>query len=280
MPTAQIQDWGDAVFLAISNTLNNFLSAIPQVLGALIIIIIGWLIASALAKLVTELLRRGGADRLMAQHGSQVYGERSAQFKPSTVVGEIVKWIVRFVFLVAAANVLGMTQVSQLLNQVLLWIPNLLVAAVILLIAPVIARFVRGAIEVGAGQMGFTNASVLGRVAEIAIIVFAVIIAINQIGIAANLVNTLFVGFVAALALAFGLAFGLGGREVAAQLTQQWYQSAQATSQRVKAQSAQNAQSQPPTGQPMGQPMGQPIGQSPLGQQGGGRPMPGTSRPR
>jgi hypothetical protein len=217
----------------------------------------------------------------MAQHGSQVYGERSAQFKPSTVVGEIVKWIVRFVFLVAAANVLGMTQVSQLLNQVLLWIPNLLVAAVILLVAPVIARFVRGAIEVGAGQMGFTNASMLGRVAEIAIIVFAVIIAINQIGIAANLVNTLFIGFVAALALAFGLAFGLGGREVASQLTQQWYTSAQATSQRVKAQSAANTASQPPTGQPMGQPMGQPpMGQSPLGQQGGGRPMPGTSRPR
>lgn len=258
MPTVPITDWGDAVFLAVSNALNSFLSAIPQIIGALLIIIIGWLIASALGRIATELLRRAGADRLMQQHGSSVYGQRTAQFRPSIVVGEIVKWIVRFVFLVAAANVLGMTQVSELLNQVLLWIPNLLVAAVILLVAPVIARFVRGAIEVGAGQMGFSNAPLLGRVAEIAIIAFAVIVAINQIGIAANLVNTLFVGLVAALALAFGLAFGLGGRDVAAKLTQEWYASTQAAASKAQAR-AQTETSRPA---------------------GGPQPVPGAARPR
>ena len=133
------------------------------------------------------------------------------------------KWIVRFFFLVAAANVLGMPQVSELLNQVLLWIPNLIVAALILLLAPLLARFVRGAIEVSAGQMGFTNGRLLGRMAEIAIVSFAVLVAINQLGIAADLINILFIGIVAALALAFGLAFGLGGRDVAAQVTQDFY---------------------------------------------------------
>ena len=137
--------------------------------------------------------------------------------------------------LVAAANVLGLTQVSELLIDVLLWIPKLIVAAIILLVAPLLARFVRGAIEVGAGEMGFTNAPLLGRIAEIAIVAFAVVIAINQIGIAANLVNTLFIGLVAALALAFGLAFGLGGRDVAAQLTQRWYEQSQDAAARVKA---------------------------------------------
>jgi hypothetical protein len=83
--------------------------------------------------------------------------------------------------------------------------------------------------------MGFTNARLLGRIAEIAIVAFAVIIAVNQIGIAANLVDTLFIGIVAALALAFGLAFGLGGREVAAQLTQDWYAQMQSTAARVQA---------------------------------------------
>jgi hypothetical protein len=125
-----------------------------------------------------------------------------------------------------------MPQVSQLLNEVLLWIPNLIVAAVILLVAPLLGRFVRGLIEVGAGEMGFTNASILGRLSEIAIIAFAVVIAIDQIGIAADLVNILFIGVVGAVALAFGLAFGLGGRDVARQLTQSWYES----SQRVAAQ--------------------------------------------
>lgn len=234
MPTVDISSWGDAVFLALSNALNTFLNAIPQVIGALLIIVIGWIIAGALARLVSELLRRAGADRVFAERGGEVYGPQSTRIKPSNVAGELVKWLIRLVFLVAAANVLGMTEVSDLLNQVLLWIPNLIVAAVILLIAPLLARFVRGAIEIGAGRMGFTNAPLLGRIAEIAIVAFAVIIAINQIGIAANLVNTLFIGIVGALALAFGLAFGLGGRDVAAQLTQQWYEDSQKAAARVR----------------------------------------------
>jgi hypothetical protein len=223
MPTTTISNWGDAIFLGISNAVNTFLAAIPQVIGALLIILIGWIVASIVARVVTAALRRTSVDRLFAQHAGPVYGKQTASFEPSVVAGEIVKWIIRLVFLVAAANVLGMPQVSQLLNEVLLWIPNLIVAAIILLVAPLLGRFVRGLIEVGASQMGFTNGRLLGRIAEIAIIAFAVVIAIDQIGIAPNLVNTLFVGLVGALALAFGLAFGLGGREVASELTQSWY---------------------------------------------------------
>ena len=235
MPTTEITDWGDAVFLSLSNALNAFLNAIPLVIGALLIIIIGWIIAGLLARLTREVLRRAGADRLFAEYSGRVYGERTQDIKPSVVGGELVKWLIRLVFLVAAANVLGLTQVSELLNDVLLWIPNLIVAAIVLLVAPVLARFVRGLIEVGAGEMGFSNAGLLGRIAEVAIIAFAVIIALNQIGIAANLVNTLFIGVVAALALAFGLAFGLGGRDVAAELTRRWYEQSQGAAARVKA---------------------------------------------
>jgi len=246
MPTVEIQNWGDAVFLAISNALNTFLAAIPQVIGALLIIIIGWIVAGIVARIVTELLRRAGADRLFAEHGGAVYGSLTQQIQPSTVMGELVKWLIRIVFLVAAANVLGMPEVSNLLNQVLLWIPNLIVAAIILLLAPVIARFVRGAIEVGAGQMGFTNAPLLGRIAEIAIVAFAVVIAINQIGIAANLVNTLFIGLVGAVALAFGLAFGLGGRDVAAEITRDWYASSRSAARRIQGDPTMSRATTPP----------------------------------
>ncbi len=235
MPTTEISNWGDAVFLSISNALNSFLNAIPQVIGALLILLIGWIIAGFVAKIVTGVLEKAGVDRLFAERGADVYGPESAKVKPSAIAGEIVKWVIRFVFLVAAANVLGLTQISELLNQVLLWIPNLIVAAVILLVAPLLARFVRGAIEVGAGKMGFSNAALLGKIAEIAIVAFAVVIAVNQIGIAAELVNTLFIGLVGAIALAFGLAFGLGGREVAAQLTQSWYESSKSAAEKVKA---------------------------------------------
>jgi hypothetical protein len=232
--TQPIEDWGDAIFLALTNAVNTFLAAIPGILGAVIILIIGWVLSGLVARLVTGGLRAAGVDRVFAQHGSGVYGQRAQSVQPSRVAGELAKWAIRIVFLIAAANVLGMPQVSQLLNQVLLWLPNLIVAAIILLVAPLVAKFVRGLIETGAGGMGFTNAPVLGRVAEIAIMAFAVIIAINQVGIAGNLVNTLFIGVVGALALAFGLAFGLGGREVAGRITQQWYESSRETAQRVR----------------------------------------------
>ena len=234
MPTT----WGDSVFLAISNAFNTLLGAIPLVIGALLILLIGWILSGFAARIVTGLLRNAGADRLFAQHGGAVYGPQSANVQPSVIGGEVVKWLIRFVFIVAAANTLGMTQVSELLNQVLLWIPNLIVALVILLLAPLLARFVRGLIQVGAGEMGFSNASFLGWLAEVAIVAFAVIIAIKQVGIAGDLVNILFMGVVAALAIAFGLAFGLGGREVAAELTRSWYTSSSAATRRIAANAA------------------------------------------
>jgi hypothetical protein len=241
MISQPINTWGDAIFLSLSNALATFLNAIPLVIGALVILAIGWIISNVVARLIRELLARAGADRVFAEHGGDVYGSRSKQIKPSVVTSEIVKWIIRFVFLVAAANALGMPQVSLLLNQVLLWIPNLLVAAVILLVAPLIGRFLKGLIEVGAGNMGFTNAPLLGRIAEIAVIAFAVIIAIDQIGIAADLLNVLFIGVVGAIALAFGLAFGLGGRDVAARVTESWYASTQAAAEKVRTAAAQSS---------------------------------------
>ncbi|HEY7590631.1 MAG TPA: mechanosensitive ion channel [Candidatus Limnocylindrales bacterium] len=242
MPVVQpINDWGDAILLALTNALNTFLAAIPGVIGALLIILIGWFLSGIIGRLVSRGLKSVGADRVFAEHGQGVYPDRAMKFRPSEVAGEVVKWAIRFVFLIAAANVLGMPQVSELLNQVLLWIPNLIVAVIILLVAPILARFVRGAVETAADGMGFTNGALLGRIAQYAIIAFAVIVAIDQVGIAADLVNTLFVGVVAALAIAFGLAFGLGGRDVAAEITRGWYESTQATAERIKARAGETA---------------------------------------
>jgi mechanosensitive ion channel-like protein len=235
MPTGTVQDWGYAVYLAVTTALSNFISAIPAIIGALVILAIGWILSNVLARVVDEVLERAGADRLFAEHGGrEMYAQAGTAIVPSDVAAVLVKWVVRLIFLVAAANVLGLTQISSLLNQVILWIPNLIVAAVILLVAPLIGRFLRRLIEVGAGQMGFTNAPLLGRLVEVAVIAFAVVIAINQVGIAKDLVNILFIGVVGALSLAFGLAFGLGGREVAARLTEQWYSQSQDAAGRVR----------------------------------------------
>ncbi|HEX8941341.1 MAG TPA: hypothetical protein VF763_14390 [Candidatus Limnocylindrales bacterium] len=232
-PVVTVRDWGDAIFLSLTTALDDLLKAIPLIIGALVILIIGWLISNVLASLTATVLRRVGADRLYANHGPSVYGDAAQSWPPSRMGAELVRWLVRLFVLVAAANTLGWAELSTLLNAIILWIPNLIVAAVILLVAPLIARFVGGLISTGASDMGFTNGALLGRIANVAIVAFAVLLAVNQLGIAQNLIDILFIGLVGAVSLALGLAFGLGGRDVAAQLTQEWYQASQSKAGQV-----------------------------------------------
>lgn len=216
-------DLGDTLATSFNQVVNDIVTALPAVIGALVILLIGWIIAKVASGIVSKLVDRGGIDKTFADRGSEVYGKRASSMKPSKLAGTITFWVIMVVFLIAAANFLGWPQVSQLLNDFVGWLPNLIVAVIILVAAPIVGRVVRGAVETGSAQMGMSSGSSLGRVAEIGVMAFAVLIAINQVGIAADLVNILFIGLVAALALGFGLAFGLGGREVAGQVTQDWY---------------------------------------------------------
>jgi hypothetical protein len=216
----------DQLEIAFRSALDRIGLAIPAMLGALVVLIIGWIIAGIAGRATAAAVRRTGADRIFAEHGGE-------QIVPSDASGQIVMWLVRLATLVFAATVLGLAEVSLLVNQIVLWLPNLIVAAIILLVAPVIARFLRSLIEVGAGQAGFTNARILGRIVEIAVVVFAAVIAINQVGVATEFIVTLFTGVVAAFAIAFGLAFGLGGRGVAEKITESWYQSSRRAAERI-----------------------------------------------
>jgi hypothetical protein len=220
---------------SFEQVLSDLVTALPDLIGALLILLIGYVVAKVVSGIVRSLTERAGVDRTFAQHGGEVYGGATSTFTPSRLAGMITFGVILLIFLVAAANFLGWPQVSELLNGFIAWLPNLIVAVIILVAAPVIGRIVRGAIETGSSQMGMTSGRMLGRLAEIAIIGFAIVIAINQVGIASDLVNILFIGVVAALALAFGLAFGFGGREVAARLTQDWYEASRNAADRMQA---------------------------------------------
>jgi hypothetical protein len=211
--------------LSITAALVTFLSFIPAIIGAVIILVIGWIIAGFLGRLVTMILSRVGFDRAAARTGVADFMVRAGwrEGGASRLIGELVKWFVRLLFLEAAAEAVHLTAVTAVLNQIVLFIPNLIVALVVIMIGALIARFVADVVRGSAAEMGFSSPILLASIARVAIIAFAVIIAINQIGIAATLVNTLFMGLVFALALAVGLAFGLGGRDTAAQMWQRWY---------------------------------------------------------
>jgi hypothetical protein len=165
----------------------------------------------------------------------------------SGFLADLTKWFVRLIVLVTAFDALGLPAVSQVLQQFLLWLPNLVVALVILVLAGPAANALASLIRGATSEAGLGNPELLANIARIAAWAFAIVVAVNQIGVATALVNTLFMGVVGALALALGLAFGLGGRETAAHMWQSWYQKGQAAAPKM-AEAADAAQQQ--AGQP------------------------------
>lgn len=226
MSLPHVSSWVDAVMLSITAALVTFLSFLPAIIGAIIILVVGWIIAGFLGTLVTKVLEKIGFEKAAVRTGVSDFMSRAGvrDARASRVIGELVKWFIRLLFLEAAAEAVHLTAVTQILNQIVLFIPNLIVALVVLMIGALIARFVGDMVRGSAAEMGFSSPNLLASIARVAIMVFAVIIAVNQIGIAATLINTLFGGFVFALALALGLAFGLGGRDTAAQMWRRWYE--------------------------------------------------------
>jgi small-conductance mechanosensitive channel len=226
MPTvAPVTDWGTAVITSLTAALALLLSAIPKVLGFLVILIIGWFIAAALAKAVSSLLRAVKFNDLAQRAGLSGFVQKMGLHTDAAgFVATIAKWFVRLIVLVSAFDALGLPAVSQVLQQLLLWLPNLVVAMVALVIgglaANALSRLVRGA----TAEAGLGNPDLLANITRIAVWAFAIVIAVNQIGIATTLINTLFMAVVGALALALGLAFGLGGRETAATIVRNWYE--------------------------------------------------------
>lgn len=219
-----INAWGAALTTSLATALGLFLGAIPRIIGFLVILIIGWLIAGALAAGVAALLRAIKFNVMAQNAGIQGFiNNMGLRTDASGFLANIVKWFVRLIVLVVAFDALGLPAVSQVLQQFLLWIPNLVVAVVVLVIAGLAANALSNLVRGATAQAGFDNPDLLATIARVAVWAFGIVVAVNQIGIAQELVNTLFMGFIGALALAAGLAFGLGGRDTAGQIVQGWY---------------------------------------------------------
>ena len=223
----QIESFGEALMTSLAFAMTNIFAAVPKILAFLLILAIGWFVASLLAKVVAGLLRAVKFNQLATNAGLAEFTKKmGVDTDPSGFIANIAKWFVRLIALVVAFDALGLPAISDVLRQLLLWLPNLVVAMVVLVVAGLLAsglgKLVRGA----TAQAGFSNPETIATVARVAVWGFAIVVAVNQIGIAATLVNTLLMGMVFALALAFGLAFGLGGREQAAKLLAELKQSA------------------------------------------------------
>jgi len=219
----QVTNWGTSLMASLSAALNLLFAAVPRVLGFLIILGIGWLVAAAVERLLVAVLRAVRFDGFAERAGLEGM-IRTIKRPPSAILGLITKWFVRLIALVAAFDALGVPAVTQVLQQLLLWLPNLAVALVVLVIGGIAANSLGNLVRSAAARGRRDNADTLGLAAKWAVWSFAILVAINQIGIASTLVTALFVAVVGAAALALGLSFGLGGRDTAGAIVRDMYQ--------------------------------------------------------
>jgi len=212
------QELGNAVQVAFLNVWSGLVSVIPHLIGAIIIFIIGWVVAAFVAKIVAHIVKAIKLDNALEQAGFAAVVKRAGLTLDSgTFIGGIIKWFIIVAFLIASFEVLGLSQVNVFLQQVvLLYLPQVLVAVLILLVSVVIADAVSKTVVGSAKAAGVKSANFLGTVTKWAIWIFAVLTALVQLGIAVGFIQTLFTGVVVALSLAFGLSFGLGGQQAAA----------------------------------------------------------------
>jgi hypothetical protein len=217
----QVTSFGEA----ISHSFTAFFAFLPALLGAILLLVLGWFISGLVGQLIEKALRAIGFERAVAETGLGDFLRRSgSRSTGSHIVGQLSKWFLFLIFVQAAANILQMPQVTAIINSIVLFIPRIIVALAIVVVGALLGKFLAGVVCGSVSKLGAGNPNMLAMLTNYAVIGFAVIAALNQLGIATVVVNTLFIGLVASVALAVGLAFGLGGRDVASEMTRSWYE--------------------------------------------------------
>jgi hypothetical protein len=196
---------------------------IPALLGALIIVFAGYLLARVLEKLVERFLRRIRLNNLLERGGVTQAVERSgSDVNPTRVLANLVFWLVMFAVILIAANALGLQSLANVFSELVSYIPSVIAAIVIILIGIVLGGFVGGLIAAAVGAMHGGRA--LSRIGRGGVILLAVFMALQELGIATDIVTTAFAILFGAIALALALAFGLGNRDLAGEVTREWYE--------------------------------------------------------
>jgi hypothetical protein len=211
-----VQTWGEAITLSLIGLWERFIGFLPAVLGAIIVLVFGWIVAAALGKFVEKVVQAARVDKAFEKLGfGQSMREVGVTFSISAVLGEAVKLFFILVFLMAATDILQLAQVTNFLNSVLLYLPNVVVAVIILATVFIVGNLVYTIVKGSTRAAGVMSATLLATISKWAIITFGILASLIQLGIATSLVSTIFIGLVAMLSLAGGLAFGLGGKEEA-----------------------------------------------------------------
>ncbi len=210
--------WGDVFNASLQDLWWGFVLFAPKLIAAVALFIVGWVLGTVVAKALEQVFAALKVDRLFQSIGADDFFRKAGMnLNTGHFVGQLVKWFIVIVFLLPSLNLVGLDSIGFFLRDVVLgYLPHVIVAALVLIIATFLAEGLSKTVRASARTMNLSSANMLGAVAKYAVWVFAFIIALGELGVAEYYMNVLFTGIIAMLAIAGALAFGLGGRDAAA----------------------------------------------------------------
>jgi len=212
-----IQEWTVITLEALQKAWEGFLLFLPNLIGAIVIFVIGWFVALAIGKLVSGILKKVKLDKLFERtEWKEALEKAEIKVNVSEFIGDIFKWILLIVFLLASVEILGLRQFAELLRGIVMWLPNLVVAVAIFIVAVIVAEILEKIIKATVKKIEVGYVGFFGTLVKWAIYIFAFLTILYQLGVAREIVNALVFGIIATLSLSLGLAFGLGGKDAAA----------------------------------------------------------------
>jgi hypothetical protein len=206
------QDIGQTLLASLNNGLAVIVGYTPKIIAGAIVLLIGIIIASLLKQIVLGIFKALKIESLLKKYGVP---EAKQEFAWSRIFSEIVRWFVIIVFLLPTADIWGLPRVVTILNEFLLYLPNVFVAAIIAVVGFVLGSLAHDLVSASVKGVSANTANSIASVTRWAVNIFVILAVLNQLGVATDLIRILFTGFVAMLAIAGGIAFGLGGQSSA-----------------------------------------------------------------
>ncbi|ODJ91893.1 transporter [Pseudomonas viridiflava] len=211
--------WTQSLLAAMTALWTKVANFIPNLFGALVVVVLGFAVAKLLDALLSKLLAKLGLDRLVGGTGlTKIMGRAGVKVPISILIGRIVYWFVLLIFLVSAAESLGLQRVSATLDMLALYLPKVFGAALVLLVGVLLAQLVNGLVRGAAEGVGIDYSAGLGRIAQGLVIIISISVAISQLEVKTDLLNHVIVIALLTVGLAVALALGLGSREIAGQI--------------------------------------------------------------
>lgn len=215
--------WIDVSLLALQNLWSDVLAFLPELVGAIVVFIVGLIVATGLGALVERMVALFKLDSLLRSIGLEPHLERAGmKLNSARFFGQVVFWFFVIAFLLAASDILRFQALSAFLQDVLLYIPNIVIAALIMAVAFIAANFLRNLVRASVLSARLHSANFLGALTWWSVVIFGFLTALSQLRIATDIINTLITGLIAMFALAGGIAFGMGGKEYAAHLLERF----------------------------------------------------------